>query len=159
MQVNSCLAIDGEVICSLLRAIATFSPLVAARRRPYCIAMANHYITTQSQTPPYRVSAMLFPCGSPDSCLRSPFDPTLETWGRQQNPCLHSSRSLLLKPIPFTGGTPPLHTLPAYEPTCASVLSGHIGSLVATQTRSRRCHYVPRPTAVDCFALPQPVSQ
>jgi len=101
-------------------------------QQPYCIAMANHYITTQSSAPPYRVSAMLLP---------------------------HSSCSLLLKPIPFAGVAPPQHTLPAYELTCASVLSGYIDSLIAAHTRSRRCHYVPRPTAVNCFALPLQVSQ
>ena len=95
------------------------------------------------------------------SGLLLPLTVWLHTWdlGHSKNPHLHSSRSLLLKPTSFTGWTPPLHTLPAYEPTCASVLSGHIDSLVVAQTHSPHCHYVPRPTAVNCFALPPPVSQ
>ena len=71
-------AVPAPLLVTVLFLVGSWLPLLAWRR-PYCIAMANHYNTTQSSAPPYRVSAMLLPCGSQDSCLRSPFDPTLET--------------------------------------------------------------------------------
>ena len=102
---------------------------------------------------------MLLSCDLQNSCLRSLFDLTLETQTQNQNPHLHFSCSLLLKPILFTDVTSLQHTLSAYKLTCVFVLSDYIDSLIVVHTHFCHCHYVSCLTAVNCFMLSLQVSQ
>jgi len=128
-------------------------------QQAYCIAMTNHYITTQSSAPLYRVFVILLLCDLQNSCLHLSFNLTLKTQTQNQNSYLHFSYSLLLKFILFINVMSLQHILSAYESTCIFILLSYIDSLIAAYTHFCYCHYVSYLTAVNWFTLLLQISQ